>query len=284
MTMDPDNPPNMIHNTDWDDWMRKKDIWDSQQVAAEVPEPELPEFDRFGNPRWVHYLGQKLPNPDYVPPEKPETKPEETTPPETKPDETKPADTQPPDATPVGDWTDTSVSWGAFDEWGQGFSRPQLQYGFEFVSDDPSNDQVRWNDQVISLGEYYWLLDQITTTPPAQPEPAPQPEPAQPTQPEQPVHLPQDHLVPFLSPLDEYIQEQHPEDIGKDPTTLPWLAMNRLGEPVFGHDDLLHSDLGLPADVKAVQSANGVVFTAWDPSQMVPSFHALKDATPIPVH
>ena len=153
-----------------------------------------------------------------------------------------------------------------------------------------------YGDTVITLTEYYELLYKIETAPPPTPPPTPvqptdpepavtPPEPVQPTPAVTPVvHLPQDHIVPFMSPLEEYIKEQHPEDIGKAPAQLPWLAMNRLGDPVFGHDDLLHSDKGLPADVKAVQSANGVIFTAWDPTQMVPSFHATKDATPIPVH
>ena len=64
---------------------------------------------------------------------------------------------------------------------------------------------------------------------------------------------------------------------------MPWLALNRYGNPIISHDELLHSEMGLPKDVRAVQADNGgAVFTAWDPNMVAPHFHATQDATPIP--
>ena len=129
-----------MKNPDWVEWQRKKDVWDDMQVVPEKtqePEQELPEFDRFGNSRWVMYLDQKLQNPKYVPPEK-----TEDTPPIVKPVEPK------PEAEPVAEQDKPPEGWSydqSTGEWGESQDvREALQFGFEYVSQDPYNTDVIW--------------------------------------------------------------------------------------------------------------------------------------------
>ena len=84
-----------------------------------------------------------------------------------------------------------------------------------------------------------------------------------------------------MTALEEYIFEQHPGDVGQ--TDLSWLAVSTAGVPQLTNDELLHSERGLPPEIKIVQSALGVIHTAFDPTQVIPAFHSIKDATPIAV-
>ena len=88
-----------------------------------------------------------------------------------------------------------------------------------------------------------------------------------------------------LTELEEYIQEQHFQDIGKTTTDLDWLAVSKFtGASVLTNDELLQHELGLPPEIKAVQSQMGVIHTSFDPTMVVPAFHSTKEAIPIPVN
>ena len=89
---------------------------------------------------------------------------------------------------------------------------------------------------------------------------------------------------PKVSPLEEFIQEQHPEDLLQGKITsadVPWLAFTSVGQPALTNDDLLHSQLGLGESVKVVQSQQGVRHTAFDPTMVTPRFHSTLEATPV---
>lgn len=288
MTMDPDNPPNMIHNTDWDDWKRKKDIWESQQEEPEKTEEEQPDYK--GPAPWIRsnltgfqwwrnplYTGVKEPYPD---------KPGSTIKPVVKPIEIKPEEPTP--EIPIDDTGEKPPSGWSYQqgEWGETQDmREPLQHGFSYVSTDPYNTDVVFNGQEIGLNDYYWILDQIEQIDQATAQPTVTEETVQ-TQESQPVN--QHDIITNtvqpkveLTPLQEYIEEVHPEDIGDtSQQDLPWLAFDKFGAPTLTHNDLLHSELGLGPEIKAIQTQNNVVHTAFVASMVAPSFHSMKESSP----
>jgi len=237
------------------------------------PPPDVKPYD-------VHYDVQ----PDDV-------QPDDVQPDDVQPDDVQPADddVQPPAPTPY-EWTGATTSWDTgMGQWEQGFERPELQHGFEFVSpDDPYNDQVHFQDTVITLSQYYELLDYISKaattedtpadTPPADLEVLEQKPPqVEVTKPEPDVHL---------TDLQEYLQEEHVSQFTTEQVTqerFPWLAFGASGKPTLQSDPELEAKLGLPDHIKAVQSQMGVIHTAYMPEDVHPGWGTLDTSHTVTV-
>ena len=74
-------------------------------------------------------------------------------------------------------------------------------------------------------------------------------------------------LDPFER-LIEYIEETGHEQVTRDmltPSGVPYVAWDANAMPVIGGDEELHERLGLPDDVIAAMSSNGVVHTMFNP-------------------
>ena len=96
------------------------------------------------------------------------------------------------------------------------------------------------------------------------------------------AHIEQDqgqHLT-NLTAFQEYIAEEHPADF--DPTSdqheYDWLAVGLHGENALFGDNTLEERLGLPDEIKAVQSSQGVIHQFFDPTQVQPAFSSIQPA------
>ena len=86
------------------------------------------------------------------------------------------------------------------------------------------------------------------------------------------------HLT-SLTPFQEYVAEEHPDDAGTVPEGgYDWLAHDVEGHPALYGDHTLEQQLGLDSSVKAIQSQQGVIHEFFDPTQVQPAFSSILSA------
>ena len=96
-------------------------------------------------------------------------------------------------------------------------------------------------------------------------------------------HIEQDqapHLT-NLTPLQEYIAEEHPADYNPQGEAVTkekydWMAFTGDNHPALSGDPVLEERLGLSDAVKAVQSQQGVIHEYFDPTAVQPAFSSIK--------
>jgi hypothetical protein len=83
------------------------------------------------------------------------------------------------------------------------------------------------------------------------------------------------------TPFDIYMREEHPSiKIQISPDNIPWLSFDPEGNVLLYSDPSLHQEKQLPDNIKAIQSQNGIVHTAFDPTTVNPKIHGFHNTAP----
>ena len=90
------------------------------------------------------------------------------------------------------------------------------------------------------------------------------------------------HTYAGLTPFQLYMKEQHGVDVSTTvtPSDYPNMAFTSSGQSALYGDEELRKKLNLPANIKAVQSQNGVVHQIFDPYVTMPKFIGTHDTSP----
>ena len=83
------------------------------------------------------------------------------------------------------------------------------------------------------------------------------------------------------TPFDIYMREEHPSmQTQISPENIPWLSFSQEGNVLLYSDPSLHKERQLPLNIKAIQSQNGIIHTAFDPTTVNPKIHGFHDTSP----